>query len=106
MTAHLETEEGRPTLRLERRLAHPIERVWRAVTDPAELEQWFVAPVPWTPAPGETFESFGQSGAITELEPPRVVAWSWGDERFRIELWPDGDGCLLTFTHAFGDRAL
>ena len=51
--------------------------------------------MPWTPEAGETFESFGQSGAITELDPPRVIAWSWGDERFRFELRPEGDGCLL-----------
>ena len=39
----LETIDGRPALRFERRLAHSVERVWRAVTEPAELERWFVA---------------------------------------------------------------
>jgi uncharacterized protein YndB with AHSA1/START domain len=106
MSTDLEIVDGRPVLRLERRLAHPVERVWRAVSEPRELSRWFVAPVPWTPQAGETFESFGQSGAITELDPPRVLAWSWGDERYRFDLRPDGDGCLLTFTHSFGDRAL
>ena len=91
-------------LRFERHLPHPIERVWRAVTDPAELERWFVASVPWTPAAGEVFEAGGQSGRITELDPPHVIAWSWSVERYRFELRPDGDGCLLIFTHVFDER--
>ena len=41
----LETIDGRPALRFERRLAHSVQRVWHAVTEPAELAQWFVAPV-------------------------------------------------------------
>ena len=100
----LQTIDGRPALRLERRLAHSPERVWRAVTEPAELAQWFVAPVAWTPALGETFEGGGQAGEITALDAPRLLAWSWGDERYAFELAPDGDGCLLVFTHVFDDR--
>jgi uncharacterized protein YndB with AHSA1/START domain len=38
-----------PAVRLERRLPHPVERVWRAVNEPSELAQWFVAPVERTP---------------------------------------------------------
>src|SRR5439155_20424380 len=30
------TEQGRQVLRFERRLAHPVEKVWRAITEPAE----------------------------------------------------------------------
>ena len=97
---------GRPALRFERRLGHSVERVWRAVTDPAELERWFVAPAGWKPEEGEVFESAGGTGRITELEPPHVIAWTWGDDVFRFELRPDGDGCLLVFTHVFDDRAL
>ncbi len=97
----LETIDGRPALRFERRLAHPIERVWRAVTEPAELAQWFVGPVSWTPALGEVFEGGGQSGAITALQAPRRLAWSWAEERYAFDLAPDGDGCRLVFTHVF-----
>ena len=74
----LETIDGRPALRFERRLPHPVERVWRAVTEPAELDRWFVAPVPWTPTLGETFEGGGQTGRITELDPPHTIGWEWG----------------------------
>ena len=97
----LQTIDGRPALRFERHLAHSRERVWRAVTEPAELAQWFVAPVGWTPALGETFEGGGQSGEITALEAPRLLAWSWGEERYAFELAADGDGTRLVFTHVF-----
>jgi len=36
----LETRDGRHVLRYERRLAHPIDRVWAAVTEPGELRGW------------------------------------------------------------------
>ena len=75
MNGTLQTIDGRPALRFERRLAHPIERVWRAVTEPAELARWFVAPVPWTPALGETFEGVEPGGPVrrVRLEPRRHV---------------------------------
>lgn len=94
MTGRLETVGDRPALRFERRLNHPVARVWRAVTEPDELERWFVAPVDWKPEAGEVFEALGQTGRITELEPPRVIAWVWGDELFRFDLEPAGEGSL------------
>ena len=100
----LETIDGRPALRFERRLAHPVDRVWRAVTEPAELARWFVAPVAWTPALGETFGAEGQSGEITALDAPHRLAWTWGDERYAFELAADGDGCRLVFIHVFDGR--
>ncbi len=55
----LQTIDGRPALRFERHLAHSVQRVWRAVTEPSEVAQWFVAPVPWTPMLGETSRATG-----------------------------------------------
>jgi uncharacterized protein YndB with AHSA1/START domain len=102
MSGSQQIVDGRPALRFERRLSHAVERVWRAVTEPAELARWFVvSDVPWTPQAGEVFEAGGDTGRITELEPPRLIAWTWGDERYSFELTPDGDGCLLVFTHVF-----
>jgi uncharacterized protein YndB with AHSA1/START domain len=96
-----QTIDGRPALRLERRLDHSIERVWRAVTAPDELARWFVAEVPWTPTAGEEFEAGGHSGRVTALEPPRLIAWTWHVERYSFELTADDDGCVLVFTHVF-----
>jgi uncharacterized protein YndB with AHSA1/START domain len=104
ITGTLETIDGRPALRFERALPHGVERVWRAVTEPAELARWFVAPVSWTPALDETFGPAGQGGRITELQPPHVIRWEWGAERYAFELRQDGDGCVLTFTHVFDDK--
>jgi uncharacterized protein YndB with AHSA1/START domain len=103
MTVTQQTIDGAPALRLERTLPHAIERVWRAVSEPAELARWFVvAEVPWTPAEGETFEAGGDSGRITQVDPPHRLAWSWGRERYSFELSAAGDGgTTLVFTHVF-----
>lgn len=42
-------------------------------------------------------------GVITELEPPKLLAWTWPADSHlgsvvRWELEPDGDGCRLTLT--------
>ena len=104
-SGELVTIDGRPALRFERRLPSPIDRVWRAVTEPDELERWFLARVGWTPVVGETFEAFGQAGTVTELEAPRVIGWEWGGQAFRIELADDGAACVLVFTHVFDTRS-
>jgi uncharacterized protein YndB with AHSA1/START domain len=94
--------EGRPALRLTRRLRHPVERVWRAVTTYDELAAWFVAPMEFTEA-GQRFEAMEQPGEVLRFDPPHFLEWNWGEERFSFDLRPDGDGTLLTFTHVFGD---
>jgi uncharacterized protein YndB with AHSA1/START domain len=108
MTGTLETIDDRPALRFERRLNHTVERVWRAIVDPAELGRWFVSSVVWTPRLGETITSPDApgTGQVIALDPPRVIAWSWETQLFRFELQPDADGCVLVFTHVFDDPAL
>jgi uncharacterized protein YndB with AHSA1/START domain len=108
-----ESIDGRPAVRFERRLAHPIDAVWRAVTDPAELAHWFPGEVAVDLRLGGrmTFseEGFTSEGEVTELDPPRLFAFSWGDDRLRFELESTdrGAGCLLRFTHVLdaSDRA-
>jgi uncharacterized protein YndB with AHSA1/START domain len=103
MNADLQTIDGRPALRIERHLAHPVERVWRAVSEPAEPGRWMPAAAHWTPALGEVFELGGQQGQITDLDPPHVIAWTLGADLFRFALQPEGVGCSLVFTHVFDD---
>ena len=105
MTADLQTIEGRPALRFERYLDHPVERVWRAVSEPAEVRRWMPAAADWTLTLGAEFELGGQQGQITELDPPHLIGWRFGADRFRFTLAAKGDGCALVFTHIFNDAA-
>jgi uncharacterized protein YndB with AHSA1/START domain len=104
------TVDDRRALTFERRLAHPVERVWRAVTEPGELAHWFPSAVGGDMTPGGTltFEFPGDEmptmeGQVVELEPPRRFAFTWGDDELRIALDPDGDGCVLRFTCLFSE---
>ena len=105
MNGSLETIDNRPALRFERHVNHSVERVWRAISEPAELARWFVAAPSSKPAAGARFEAAGLAGEVTEFDAPHVFAWSWGGELFRFELRPDGRGCVLVFTHVFSDRS-
>jgi uncharacterized protein YndB with AHSA1/START domain len=104
-------EDGRSVIVVERPLAHPPARVWRALTDPDDLAAWF----PWTVEidvrlDGKLRFSFDggahpeTSGVITEYDPPRLLAFTWGDDLLRWEVRPDGDGTLLVLNHVFADR--
>jgi uncharacterized protein YndB with AHSA1/START domain len=106
VNANLQTIDGQPALRFERYLAHSVERVWRAVSEPAELSRWMPAAADWTPKLGEAFELGGQHGQITELDPPQVIAWTFADDLFRFTLHAEGEGCALVFTHVFGNAKL
>ncbi len=101
--------DGKSVLRFERRLAHPIERVWAAITDPGELIRW------WGSArvelePGGRFamawlnvddegNRAEMEATVTALDPPRLLELS-GDIHgvLRFELAADGDQTVLTFT--------
>ncbi|SFW43653.1 SRPBCC family protein [Amycolatopsis australiensis] len=108
MSAKLLTDEERPALRLERRLKHPPEQVWRAITDPAELEHWFPAKVDVELRAGGaihfTFpgEDTSTTGRVVTVDPPREFTFVWNDDTLRWLITPDGDGSLLEFTHTFG----
>ncbi|MGI5125659.1 SRPBCC family protein [Pseudonocardia sp. CA-107938] len=102
----LENVDGRSVLRMQRRLAHPVDRVWQAVTEPAGLAAWFPSTVEIDLRVGGavTF-GFGPDGTVTDLDPPRVVAFTWGDDHLRFELAPDGPGTVLHLVHTFDDHA-
>jgi len=111
VTDTLSTAGGRTVLRMQRRLAHPQATVWRAITEPDHLAHWFPFTMELDLQPDGKITFLDQDGTpsgygvVTELEPPRVFAFSWGDDLLRWELRPDGDGCLLTLHHTFDDRA-
>jgi uncharacterized protein YndB with AHSA1/START domain len=106
------TLDGRPTVRIERRYPHPIDKVWRAVTASEHLGQWFPSPVDIDLRAGGSmrFGAFGtnagQTGNVESVEPPRLLAFTWGRDRLTFELTADGDdGTTFALTHSFDDRS-
>jgi uncharacterized protein YndB with AHSA1/START domain len=111
----VELEDDRVGVRFERRLAHPPDRVWRAITEPEQLAKWFPArpEISGDREVGAQLrfvyprnESPPEAGEVIELEEHRVFAFTWRpdavEERettLRFELAPDGNGTKLTFTH-------
>jgi uncharacterized protein YndB with AHSA1/START domain len=106
-----ETIDGRPAVRFERRYDHPVEAVWRAVTEPGELAHWFPARVSVDElrAGAAMRFDFGEGmvmdGAVVELDEPRVFAFRWGSEHLRFELEPVDSGAAtrLRFTHVLDE---
>ena len=101
----IELEGERAAVRFERRLGHPPERVWQAITDPEDLAAWFPDTIEGEFGPGAEvrFPKFVEMGLpsvgkVTEFDPPRLLAYTWGPSELRFELEPDGDGCRLVFT--------
>jgi uncharacterized protein YndB with AHSA1/START domain len=119
MKETLTTVEGRPLLRIKRRLSRPQERVWRAVTEPEQLSRWY----PFTVTEldlrlggrirFDTGAGAKMEAIVTELDPPGLFAFSENepvqmsresDDLVRFELRPRGRKCQLVFTHIFDDR--
>src|SRR5437762_6910969 len=104
-------------VRFERRLHHPVDRVWRAITDQDELRKWFpdggvelelaiggkvrLAAEGWE----DDNELVPREGTVTQLDPPRLLEFTWGDDPLRFELTPEGDGCVLVFSQTFDGKA-
>lgn len=115
------------TVRLERLLPGPIERVWRYLTDSDARATWLAAgPMDLSPdgrvalvfrnseltghdgtPPPKYACHAGDSalaGRITACEPPRVLAYTWGEggeapSEVRFELRPSGEDVFLVVTH-------
>jgi uncharacterized protein YndB with AHSA1/START domain len=114
------------TLRFERWLAHPQEKVWRALTEPGEVERWFPAAIhgrreqgarlafvfpgrTLTPEQAKYLEGEAvedkMTGAMTVYDPPRVLELTWAGEIMRCELSSHEGHTLLVFTHTFEDES-
>jgi uncharacterized protein YndB with AHSA1/START domain len=97
-----ELDDGRVLVAFERQLPHPIEKVWRAITDPAELASWFPGINIELTLGGEFQIWFGGgyegpaevSGSVLELDPPNLLQLG----SMRYELTRTDSGCQLRFT--------
>ncbi len=107
-----ETIENRPALRFERRLPHPVDVVWRAITEPGELAHWFPSRVEVDELRSGAEMTFRfenmpldapstMNGRVTEFDPPRLLEFFWGEDHLRFELEPVGgseQACVLRLT--------
>lgn len=103
--ASLLTDRTQPAVRLERDLPDPPEVVWGALTEREQLKEWFPCDVivegEWRvgaalsfPFPPEVIE-MTLSGEVLECDPPRRLAYTWGEETLRFELAPREGGTNL-----------
>jgi uncharacterized protein YndB with AHSA1/START domain len=113
--------DGSTQVRFVRRLPHPVERVWEALTDPAEIRRWWGdADLDLTDGGRFTLRWLNTDdqgnaatldGTISKLDPPRFleISGTWGSTAANApatrttvtwELDPDGDHTLLRFTNS------
>jgi uncharacterized protein YndB with AHSA1/START domain len=103
--AQVEKHGEKWTLVLVRELRHPPNRVWQALTDPAQLREW---------APFDADGSLGAVGRtvklttvgapgphvtesrVTRADAPSVLEYNWGDFDMRWKLEAMGGGTRLT----------
>ncbi|MBV9893549.1 MAG: SRPBCC family protein [Chloroflexi bacterium] len=95
-------------LRFSRRLAHPLEKVWRAVVEAEHRDSWFPQRIEgeWRTGARLKFVSeYGDfDGEVLAYQPPSLVEFVWGTDVIRLELQPDGNGTLLTLTDTFAEH--
>jgi uncharacterized protein YndB with AHSA1/START domain len=103
--ATLERGAGRPTLHFERHLPHAPETVWHALTDEQALAAWFPTTIDGDRAERaaltfrfEHVDLGAMEGEMLAFEPPSLLEFTWGGDRLRFELSPDGDGTMLELT--------
>jgi uncharacterized protein YndB with AHSA1/START domain len=105
VTAH--DDDGRWTLVFVRVLRHPREKVWAALTDPAQLAKWSpytadrdlgrTGDATLTMLGGE--DAHGLAASVTRAEAPSVLEYTWGDDRLCWELEAVDAGTRLTLRH-------
>ncbi len=108
------------TLKIQRLLPGPVERVWAYLTESDLRRQWLAAgrmemkvgasfELVWrndelTNPPGERPDGFSEEHRalchVTELDPPHKLAFTWSDMGgVSIDLEARGDKVLLTLIH-------
>lgn len=105
MTAEVQKDGESWTLVLTKNLRHSPDKVWDALTDPAQLREW---------APFDADGDMGNKGnvvtlttvgapsphvtetKITRADKPELLEYNWGGFDMRWKLEPSGEGTRLT----------
>ena len=104
------------TITFERRIGHPIQVVWEALTESEHLARWYMTRARLEARQGGSIDywsgpaQYHVTGKILTWQPPRVLEHEWNVEPrkelpkgeksiVRWELTPDGDGTILRITH-------
>src|SRR5512133_899830 len=104
---------GRWQIRFERRLAHPREKVWRALAEPEHRDAWFPQRIEadrgWVAGAPLRFVSDDMpeanfDGEVLVHDPPRTLEMRWGEDMLRFELAADGDGTILPLIRPVAGR--
>src|SRR2546423_7369491 len=95
----IEQAGARWQLHSPRRLPHPPEKVWRALTEPEPLKEWFPNDIEGERKEGATLrhvfrhdEAPDMEGEMLVFEPPAVLELTWGEDILRFELRATDDG--------------
>jgi uncharacterized protein YndB with AHSA1/START domain len=96
-------DDGRWQLQFTRTLRHPVDTVWRALSEREHLAHWFPTTIEGERVAGAplrfTFPA-GQAppfeGEMIAYEPPSLMEFRWGPDVIRLELRPTPEGTELT----------
>lgn len=100
----------KPVLRFERFLPRPVEQVWRAVTDPIEMQAWFPTRIEidrWETGATLTHHFDGQPydplpGTVIECSEPHRLVFTWGEDTISFELSAVEGGTTFVLTEQLG----
>jgi uncharacterized protein YndB with AHSA1/START domain len=101
------------TLVLVRELRHSPDKVWQALTDPAQLCKWAPFDADGSLATAGNTVKLTTVGApalhvtettVTRADAPRVLEYGWGGNDIRWELEANGGGTRLTLWHNIDRR--
>lgn len=108
----LHEKEGRQVLVFERNYPFNPEKVFRMITDPDHFIQWYPfatgdmdlsvgGMIKFDDGEGAIYEA-----VITELKPPYSFCFREVDDLIDISINVADEGCTMTFSHTFDDRAM
>lgn len=99
---------------IERTFHAPVSRVWKALTDPIDMKQWYFDIPEFKAEVGYNFQFSAGSEEkqylhvcqVTAVVPKNILAYTWqfkgyeGHSLVTFELFPKGDGTRLRLTHS------